>query len=109
VLLNTAIDEIRRDQQGKCNAVGLRAIKGMTFLLLGNYEKLNPRRQSSLQCLLEINQPTALAHAMKEQIRLFWTKGMVTEGTKFLAWWIMDAVESGVRELQKTGTTLLRY
>lgn len=108
-LLNTAIDEIRRNQQSKCNAVGLRAIKGMRFLLLGNYEKLNPKRQSSLECLLEINQPIALAHAMKEQIRLFWTKGTSREGTKFLAWWIIDAVESGIKELQKSGRTFLRH
>lgn len=107
-LLNTVIDEIRRDQQTKCNAVGLRVIKGMRFLLLGNYEKLDFKKQSSLQCLLDVNQPIALAHAMKEQIRLFWTKGTTTEGAKFLGWWIMDAVESGIKELQKTGRTLLR-
>ena len=107
-LLNTAIDEIRRDQQAKCNTVGLKAIKGMRFLLLSNYEKLNPKKQSSLECLLEINKPIALAHAMKEQIRLFWSKGSVQEGARFLAWWIMDAVESGIHELQKAGRTLLR-
>lgn len=108
-LLNTAIDEIRRDQQAKCNAVGLRAIKGMRFLLLGNYEKLNPKKQNSLQCLLEANQPIALAHAMKEQIRLFWAKRTKIEGTKFLCCWIMDAIESEIRELQKAGRTLLRH
>ena len=108
-LLNAAIDEIRRDQQAKCNAVGLKAIKGMRFLLLGNYEKLDTKKQSSLKCLLEVNKPIALAHAMKEQIRLFWTKGSFQEGAKFLAWWILDAVESGINELNKTGRTLLRH
>lgn len=108
-LLNKAIDEVRRDQQAKCNAVGLKAIKGMRFLLLGNYEKLSPKKQSSLKCLLEVNQPIALAHSMKEQIRLFWSKRETADGVKFLAWWIMDAVDSGVKELQKTGKTLLRH
>jgi transposase len=107
-LLNTAIDEIRRDQQAKCNAVGLKTIKGMRFLLLRNYEKLDIKRQRSLESLLEVNQPIALAHAMKEQIRLFWTKQTVKEGIKFLAWWVMDAVESGISELRKAGRTLLR-
>lgn len=93
----------------KCNAVGLRVIKGMRFLLLSNYEKLNPKKQSSLECLLEVNKPIALAHAMKEQIRLFWSKGSVQEGAKFLGWWIIDAIESGIHELQKTGRTLLRH
>lgn len=107
-LLNTAIDEVRRDQQAKCNAVGLKAIKGMRFLLLRNYEKLDFKKQNSLECLLEINKPIALAHAMKEQIRLFWNKQTIKEGASFLAWWILDAVESGINELKKTGKTLLR-
>lgn len=108
-LLNTAIDEIRRDQQAKCNAVGLKVIKGMRFLLLSNYEQLNPQKQKSLECLLEANKPIATAHAMKEQIRLFWSKESVKEGTRFLACWIMDAIESGINELQKSGRTLLRH
>jgi transposase len=108
-LLNTAIDEIRRDQQAKCSAVGLKVIKGMRFLLLRNYEKLDVKKQGSLKCLLEVNEPIALAHAMKEQIRLFWTKQTVKEGAGFLAWWIIDACESGIRELEKTGRTLLRH
>ena len=108
-LLNTAIEEIRRDQQAKCNEVGLRVIKGMRFLLLRNYEKLDSKRKSSLECLLEVNQPIALAHAMKEQIRQFWSKQTVKEGARFLAWWIMDTMESGIHELEKAGKTLLRH
>lgn len=108
-LLNTAIDEIRRDQQAKCNAIGLKAIKGMRFLLLSNYEKLNPKKQSSLECLFKANEPIAIAHAMKEQIRLFWTKKSVEEGARFLCWWIMDIIDSGINELQKAGKTLLKH
>lgn len=108
-LLNKVIDEIRRDQQTKCNAVGLKVIKGMRFLLLSNFENLNPKKQDSLECLLEINKPIAIAHAMKEQIRLFWTKGAVKEGAKFLAFWVIGALESGINELQKTGRTILRH
>ena len=87
-LLNTVIDEIRRDQQAKCNAVGLKVIKGMRFLLLSNYERLDQKKQSSLRCLLEVNKPIAMAHAMKEQIRLFWMKQTVKDGARFLGWWI---------------------
>lgn len=108
-LLNTTIEEIRRDQQAKCNEVGLRVIKGMRFLLLTNYDKLDFKKKSSLESLLEVNEPIALAHAMKEQLRLFWSKLTVKEGAKFLAWWIMDAVETGLRELERAGKTLLRH
>ncbi len=85
----------------QCNAAGLRAIKGMRFLLLSNYEKLDPKRQNSLECHLEKNRPIAIAHAMKEQIRLFWMRSTVQEGCKFLGWWIIDAL--------KAGKTLLRH
>lgn len=108
-LLTTSIEDIRRDQQAKCNAVGLKVLKGCRFLLLSNYEKLDPKKQSSLNCLLEVNKPIAMAHTMKEQIRLFWSKQTVNEGARFLAWWIIDAVESEISKLQKTGRTLLRH
>ena len=108
-LLNTAIDEIRRDQQAKCNAIGLKAIKGMRFLLLSNYEQLDPKKQDSLECLLEVNKPIATAHAMKEQLRSFWMKSTFQEGCKFLSWWILDAVATGIREIAKAGRTLLRH
>lgn len=45
-LLNTVIDEVRRDQQAKCNAIGLKVIKGMRFSLLSNYEKLNQKNKT---------------------------------------------------------------
>jgi transposase len=108
-LLNTAIDEIRRSQQNKCNEVGLRVIKGQRFLLLSNYEKLNLQKQESLDCLLQINQPLATAHALKEQIRMFWMKPSSKEGAGFLCTWIIDAIETGIGELQKAGRTLLRH
>lgn len=108
-LLNKAIDEIRRTQQAKCNKAGLRAIKGCRFLLLSNYEKMDPKKISSLECLLEVNKPIATAHALKEQIRIFWTKSTSKEGAQFLCWWIMDAVDSGISELQKAGRTLLKH
>lgn len=108
-LLTNSIEEIRRDQQSRCNAAGLKVLKGCRFLLLSNYEKLDHIKQDSLDHLLEVNKPIALAHAMKEQIRLFWGKGTVQDGAKFLACWIMDAIDSEIDELQKTGRTLLRH
>lgn len=108
-LLNKSIDEIRRDEQAKSCELGLKALKGHRFLLLSNYEKLDPKRRSSLGCLFEINKSLAIAHAMKEQIRLFWSKSSVIEGVRFLSCWIMDAFDSEIKELQKTGKTLLRH
>ena len=108
-LLNASIEVIRRDQQTRCNDAGLKVLKGCRFLLLSNYENLNLKKQNSLRCLLEANEPIALAHSMKEQIRLFWSKSTVKDGAKFLCWWIMDAIESEIRELQRVGRTFIRH
>lgn len=108
-LLNSVIDEIRREQQEKCNQIGLKVLKGCRFLLLCNYEKLDPKKVRSLECLLEVNTPIATAHAMKEQIRSFWTRATVEEGAQFLSCWLMDAFGSGIEGLVRAGKTLLRH
>jgi transposase len=108
-LCNKAIDEIRREQQSRCHAAGLRALKGQRFLLLRNFEKLGTREKSSLQMLLEVNQPLAVAHTMKEQLRLFWWKANAQEGARCLGWWIIEAIESQISELAKVARTLLDH
>ena len=65
--------------------------------------------QVSLDCLLEVNKPLATAHAMKEQLGLFWTKTTVQEGAGFLCCWLVDAFDSGINELLKTARTLLGH
>lgn len=108
-MLNKAIDEIRRRQQAKCNEVGIKTLKGSRFLLLTNYEKLNPQKTASLELLFEVNRPLAMAHALKEQIRMFWSKLTKKEGAGFLFWWVLDAYDSGIEELYRAGKTLLRH
>lgn len=108
-LCSKAIDEIRRDQQNRCNAVGLNALKGQRFLLLKNFEKLGSTEKSSLEALLEVNKPLAIAHTMKEQLRLFWIKPDSKQGANCLGWWIIEAIESKVKELVRLGKTLLEH
>jgi transposase len=108
-LINLAIDDLRREQQRKCNEIGLKAIKGVRFLLLRNYDKLHSESRNSLECLLEANKPLGTAHALKEQFRLFWKKENSKEGAKFLATWIMDALESGIKQIKNLGRTFIRY
>lgn len=108
-LLSKAIDEIRREQQSRCNFVGLRTLKGQRFLLLKNFEKLGKTERSSLQALLEVNQPLAIAYTMKEQLRVFWKKLTSQEGARYLGWWIIEAIESRVSGLIKVARTLLGH
>jgi transposase len=108
-LLSKAIDQVRREQQSICNQIGLKALKGMRFLLLKNFEKLDMKQKSSLETLFEANVPIAILHTMKEQLRLFWSKHTTQDGARFLGWWIIEAIESGVSELTRTARTLLEH
>lgn len=108
-LLNNTIDKIRRSEYAKCNNNGLQVLKGQRFLLLRNFVDLKDEQKSSLQQLLEINESLAIAHSMKEQFRLFWQCGTRSEGARFLGWWIIQAMESGVVQLATTARTLLHY
>jgi transposase len=108
-LLNDTIDKIRRVEYAKGGEKGLNLLKGQRFLLLRNFVDLDDSQKSSLQHLLEINQPLAIAHNMKEQFRLFWELSSRSDGARFLGWWIIQAIESGVDQLTKTARTLLRH
>jgi transposase len=108
-LISKAIDEIRREQQRRCNDVGLRTLKGQRFLLLKNFEKLGTNERSSLQALFEVNKPLAIAHTMKEQLRLLWEKPNSQEGARCLVWWIMEALESNISELARVARTLIAH
>lgn len=108
-LLNNTIDKIRRNEYANCQNKGLRVLKGQRFLLLRNFVDLESDQKSSLLKLLEINESLSIAHSMKEQFRLFWQSGTRTEGARFLGWWIIQAIESGVELLAKTARTLLYH
>ena len=108
-LLNDTIDKIRRAEYAKCRDKGISILKGQRFLLLRNFVDLDDGEKSSLQHLLEINQSLATAHSMKEQFRLFWGLSSKSAGARFLVWWIIQAVESGVELLAKTARTLLHH
>ena len=108
-LLNDTIDKIRRSEYAKCKDKGLKVFKGQRFLLLRNFVDLDDGQKGSLQHLLEINQSLAIAHSMKEQFRLFWGLSSRSDGARFLGWWIIQSLESGVELLAKTARTLLRH
>jgi len=108
-LLNDMIDRIRRDECAKYKNKGVNVLKGQRFLLLRNFVDLDNKQKSSLQQLLEVNYSLAIAHSMKEQLRLFWQCKTKKEGARFLGWWIIQAFESGVKQLAKTARTLLHY
>jgi len=108
-LMNQALDEIRRQQQKELDDLGQKTLKGNRFLLLRNYDSLEPDRKARLDALLHVNQPLFTAHSMKEQLRLFWEKTNPESAKGFLDVWLKDAMESGIKELTRVAKTLAGY
>ena len=103
-LMNKAIDELRREESSNINS-----LKGVRFLLLKNYDSLDTNGMERLNALLAINQPLFIAHALKEQLRLFWDKKNYDEAKIFLEKWCLDALLSNIRVLVKIAKTFHKY
>jgi len=108
-LINHGIDDLRREQQRELDQLGQETLKGNRFLLLRNYEDLNPDRKGRLDALLQANQPLFTMHSMKEQLRLFWEKDDGHAARAFLELWCRDALQSGIKALMKVARTLAGY
>ncbi len=105
-LANKALDDIRKQQYKKLPEESRQVLKGQRFLLLKNYNSLSEHNTARVNALLEANIPLFQAHAMKEQLRLFWELDSADEGAKFLLNWIHDARVTCIRPLVKLAKTL---
>jgi transposase len=105
-LMNKALDDIRKEQQQNLNQKEEKVLKGNRFLLLRNYENLEPEFKNRLEAILEVNEPLFKAYALKEQFRLFWRQDSVQKAWVFLDQWISDAQATGIRKLRKMADTL---
>ena len=105
-LMNKALDGIRKEQQKNLNQQEEKVLKGNRFLLLKNYENLEPEFKNRLEAILEANDPLFKAYALKEQFRLFWTQDFVRKAWIFLDQWISDAQNTGIKKLKKMADTL---
>ena len=87
-LMNKTLDEIRKEQQQNLNKREEKVLKGNRFLFLRNYENLEPKCKSRLEAILAVNEPLFKAHALKEQLRLFWRQDSFRKAWIFLDQWI---------------------
>ena len=105
-LANKALDEVRKQEYKKLPKESRQLLKGQRFLLLKNYDSLSADKAKQVNSLLEANVPLFQAHAMKEQLRLFWELDSANSGAKFLLDWIDGARLTCVRPLIKLAKTL---
>jgi transposase len=83
-------------------------LKGTRWLLLKAAENLDPQRdeKSRLEEALNLNQPLATAHYLKEDLRQFGSQPDKTRAAAFLTDWMERALASGVWMLQQMTKTL---
>jgi transposase len=105
-LANKALDEVRKQQCRQLPQESRRVLKGQRFLLLRNYTSLSMDHSIRLKALFEVNMPLFKAHAMKEQLRLFWNCDSALKGVRFLLNWISDARLTGIKPLVRLANTL---
>ena len=70
-LVNRALDELRKEEFQNLKMNDYRAVRGNRFLLLRNYENLDPVKREGLKQLLQVNSRLAKAYILKEQFRMF--------------------------------------
>jgi transposase len=108
-VLTTMVDEVRKKEWAHCQNQGIKVRKGDRFLFLRNQEDLDPSKQEFLQRLLEINQPIAIAHLLKEQFRAFWDLKSREEGIRFFFDWCVQANMSLIPDVMKAVKTLIEH
>lgn len=108
-IMNKHIDDLRREQQRTLNKEDRQFIKGNRFLLLRNLDKVKDDDRIMLETLLQANAPLYEIHTMKEQLRLFWEQDSKGAATRFIVQWLLNAMESDVKQLRSMASTLIDH
>lgn len=98
-LINKALDELRKEEFEMHRKAGYQTLKGNRFLLLRNYENLDPVKSKGLERLLKMNNRLGKGYILKEQFRMFWLKHHRKMAVRFLCQWALDVFESGIEPM----------
>jgi transposase len=111
-LFNDKISDFRRALYREATDVMHKEVlKGTRWLLLKNFENLDPKtdEKQRLKEALKLNQPLATVYSMKEDLRRFWEQPGKQFATTFLDGWIRRAESSGIKMLQQMAKTLAAH
>ena len=110
-LANEKLTALRRQLYHELSGADRQLLKGTRWLLLKNPENLDPDRneQQRLQEALELNEPLAKAHYLKEDLRQLWSQPNKRTARKVLRDWLKRARASGVRILIGLAATIEEY
>ena len=109
-MLNTKLDEIRRDiyrDETQYNKRDL--LKGTRWLLLMNNANLKDKSKERLEEALRVNKPLAAAYYLKEELKLLWMQISLENALNFLEAWVARAYETGINKLREFANTLMAH
>ena len=107
--MNHVIDQVRRSEQNRQEEEGKKFIKGSRYLLLYAKEKLAtkpPEKQERLEKLLEANETLNKVYLLKEDLRLFWSRGSKEAAAEFIEDWRRQAKAVGIPPLTAFANTI---
>jgi len=99
--LNSAVDEVRRGEQGRLSRAGKVSVKRGRFLLLRRGTRVRGHARATLQAVLRSLRQTSRAWELKESFRQFWTYRSETWAGAFLREWTTRALRSRLKPLRK--------
>jgi transposase len=106
-LVNEKLDDLRREMVREATGLMKQTVKGVRYLLLMRRDNLDESRLPQLQAALKHNEPLNTGYLLKEALGLLWEQPSYAQMKSYLHQWCAWAMESGVRQMQQLGKTLL--
>jgi transposase len=104
-LATRAVDEVRRRERKEFP----QELKGMRWLLLKGYEKLDDQEKSRLRKLRTGHLQTGKAYNLLDGLRSILQRNSPEEAERDLFWWCEWATRSRIREMVKVSRTLRNH
>jgi transposase len=108
-LVNEKLDDLRREMVREATGLMKQNVKGVRYLLLMRRDNLDESRLPQWQAALKHNEPLNTGYLLKEALGLLWEQPSYAQMKAYLHQWCAWAMESGVRQMQQLGKTLLGH
>lgn len=108
-LVNEKLDDLRRELVREATGPMRQSVKGVRYLLLMRRDHVAKHRLPQLQAALKDNEPLNIGYLLKKALSLLWEQSDYAQMKSYLHQWCAWAMESGVRQMQQLGRTLLGH
>jgi transposase len=107
--LNSAVDDVRKEQWREAGADERKALKGLRWLLYRHSSTRSRKDTSTLKALERANNRIYRAWRLKDEFEQFWDYTYPGAAERFLKSWTTAALRSRLEPLKKFVRTLRRH